>query len=396
MRRKKPSAAENGVLTWNIYGHEFAIKTTQDNFMDDSLIYEETRSVFPYLAQVTYDICPISILTSKLALNSELKDLQHEMVKWKIEHYDEEIKYFRVSLTLPTKDRYIGEGCSLYLAQRNAAYNCLTKHPVLSIGEDGIDRHNYWSELQQRVKNCVCDLKSEIISGVADCKKTMYCRVRLSCFQNGEKLFETTATGISKLHADRRAAKKIIEEPKYGAKMPGQVLSERNIKFSYNLEVKKDGAIIQKCVLVYKPDPEQDEQEYPAEGLNVKHAKAKAAYNLIVATFGPDQSKKQEREITSIKQVKPYNRNKKLDPKLPPIALERGDKSIEVMPDLNEESRLKYLAMIERNAKHVERMKERKIAKSVEQMKEEDVEMKTEVNDVEMKTEVEDDLTIIE
>ena len=32
----------------------------------------------------------------------------------------------------------------------------------------------------------------------------------------------------------------------------------------------------------------------------------------------------------------------------------------------------------------------------VEQMKEEDVEMKTEVNDVEMKTEVEDDLTIIE
>ena len=62
--------------------------------------------------------------------------------------------------------------------------------------------------------------------------------------------------------------------------------------------------------------------------------------------------------------MKPYNRNKKLDPKLPPIALERGDKSIEVMPDLNEESRLKYLAMIERNAKHVERMKERKIAKS--------------------------------
>lgn len=57
--------------------------------------------------------------------------------------------------------------------------------------------------------------------------------------------------------------------------------------------MKKDGAIIQKCVLVYKPDPEQDEQEYPAEGLNVKHAKAKAAYNLIVATFGPDQSKKQ-------------------------------------------------------------------------------------------------------
>jgi hypothetical protein len=52
LAQKKPSAAENGVLTWNIYGHEFAIKTTQDNFMDDSLIYEETRSVFPYLAQV--------------------------------------------------------------------------------------------------------------------------------------------------------------------------------------------------------------------------------------------------------------------------------------------------------------------------------------------------------
>jgi len=106
----------------------------------------------------------------------------------------------------------------------------------------------------------------------------MYCRVRLTCYQDGEKLFESTATGISKLHADRRAAKKIMEEPTYGAKQTGKVIAERNIKLTYVMETKQAGKIIQKCILKYKPGVDQPEQEYPAEGLNVKHAKAKAAY----------------------------------------------------------------------------------------------------------------------
>lgn len=135
-------------------------------------------------------------------------------------------------------------------------------------------------------------MKSEIISGVGDCPQTMYCRVRLTCYQNNEKLFESTATGISKLHADRRAAKKILEEPTYGAKLPGHVISERNINISYIMEIKDAGQIIQKCLLKYQPK-DQPEQEYPAEGLNVKHAKAKAGYSFLCATFGPDQSKKQ-------------------------------------------------------------------------------------------------------
>ena len=74
----------------------------------------------------------------------------------------------------------------------------------------------------------------------------MYCRVRLTCHQNQEKLFEATATGISKNHADRRAAKKIIEEPMYGAKHPVKALNERKLNATYMLENKAEGQLIQK------------------------------------------------------------------------------------------------------------------------------------------------------
>ena len=123
----------------------------------------------------------------------------------------------------------------------------------------------------------------------------MYCRVRVTCHQNGEKLFESTATGISKNHADRRAAKKILEEPSYGAKAPNQVIAERkmNNEVTYILEKTVQGQLMQKCLLKYSPGHGHPEQEYPAEGISVKLAKAKAAYSFLCATFGPDQSKKQ-------------------------------------------------------------------------------------------------------
>ena len=114
--------------------------------MNDSLIWDEIKSNFPYLT-LTYDKCPVSILNSKLGLNQALKELGSEIVSWAVERFDKEINYHRVSLTLPSGDRYIGEGCSPALAQKAAAYKCLTDHPVLSIGDDGIDRRNYWSEL---------------------------------------------------------------------------------------------------------------------------------------------------------------------------------------------------------------------------------------------------------
>ena len=85
----------------------------------------------------------------------------------------------------------------------------------------------------------------------------------------------------------------------------------------------------------FSPGEGHPEQEYPAEGLNAKHAKAKAAYALLSSTFGPDQSKKQVREITSIKQIKPHNRRKELDPEFPPHVLERGNRNPEELPDLN-------------------------------------------------------------
>ena len=146
--QKKPSVADNGLITWSFYGRESVLKATDDSAMNDSLIWEEVRSTFPFLT-LTYDACPISILASKLSLNNSLKEMRHAMMTWNIERYDEEIKYFRVSLTLPSRDRYLGEGCSVYLAQKNAAHNCLKNHPVLSMGDDGIDRRNYWNELQQ-------------------------------------------------------------------------------------------------------------------------------------------------------------------------------------------------------------------------------------------------------
>ena len=87
--------------------------------MNDSLIFEEIKSNFPYLA-ITYDKCPVSILNSKLALNNALKELGSEIVTWGVERLDKEINYCRVSLTLPSQDRYIGEGTNLSLAQKGA------------------------------------------------------------------------------------------------------------------------------------------------------------------------------------------------------------------------------------------------------------------------------------
>ena len=61
------------------------------------------------------------------------------------------------------------------------------------------------------------------------------------------------------------------------------------------------------------------------------------------------------REITSIKQIKPHNRNKELDPDFPPLVLERGNRNPEDLPDLNLEAKKKYEAMIERNAKFAQK-----------------------------------------
>ena len=65
--------------------------------------------------------------------------------------------------------------------------------------------------LISRVSSKGGEVKTKVESGDPDCPVTMYCRVRVSVFQNGVKLTESTATGISKIHAESRAAFKIIE-----------------------------------------------------------------------------------------------------------------------------------------------------------------------------------------
>ena len=75
--------------------------------------------------------------------------------------------------------------------------------------------------------------------------------------------------------------------------------------------------IMQKCLLQFKSAHDAAEQEFYAEGLTAKLAKTKAVEKLLKQTFGPDMSKKHDREITSIKAIKPFNRNGDQDPPLP-------------------------------------------------------------------------------
>ena len=65
--------------------------------------------------------------------------------------------------------------------------------------------------LTDRVSQRGGTVTTTVESGDPDCPVTMYCRVRVSVEQNGVKLTEATATGISKGHAESRAAFKIVE-----------------------------------------------------------------------------------------------------------------------------------------------------------------------------------------
>ena len=81
-------------------------------------------------------------------------------------------------------------------------------------------------------------------------------------------------------------------------------------------------------ILQYWPTKNKDDSpyEFTAEGLSVKLAKGKAIEKFLKQTFGPDLSKKKEREITSIRMIKPVNRDGCDDPPLPPSARSRGDR----------------------------------------------------------------------
>lgn len=61
---------------------------------------------------------------------------------------------------------------------------------------------------------------------------------------------------------------------------------------------------MQKCSLEYRPVKDAEPQVFKAEGLNLRLAKTKAMEKLMRQTFGPDQSRKPEREVTSIKMIK--------------------------------------------------------------------------------------------
>ena len=88
----------HNLIVFNIFNcYNFNLKkATDDNSMNDSLIFEEIKSNFPYLT-ISYDKCPVSILNSKLALNNALKELGSEIVSWGVERLDKEINYCRVS-----------------------------------------------------------------------------------------------------------------------------------------------------------------------------------------------------------------------------------------------------------------------------------------------------------
>jgi len=88
---------------------------------------------------------------------------------------------------------------------------------------------------------------------------------------------------------------------------------------------------------MYAP-PEHKLQIYEGEGITENLAKAKVAKAFLTATFGPDRSFCHEREVTSIRQIKPMNRNGENDPDLPPICRERGNRLPEEPVDLNVEA----------------------------------------------------------
>lgn len=92
---------------------------------------------------------------------------------------------------------------------------------------------------------------------------------------------------------------------------------------------------------MYAP-PEHKLQVYQGEGITEKLAKAKVTKAFLTATFGPDRSVCQEREVTSIRQIKPMNRNGEDDPELPPICRERGNRLPEEPVDLNAEAQKRY------------------------------------------------------
>lgn len=332
---KRPTTDESKMITWKIHGRSFQIKATDDRNQDDEMMLEEIKSEYPYLL-LDYEPNPMKHLNGKLRLNQKLKEMDTGMIDWKIEHYDDEIRFFRVSLTLPSKDRFVGDGSNLIRAQRNAAYNCMRTHPVLSVGAESQDTKNYWNDLTLKIGSSG-ELKSEVISGDPDCPITMYCRVRVTCLEKGDKLCEATATGISKAHADCRAAMKIVEEPTYEGKSCLTVLAERKVSYRFEAD-ESSGSVLKKVVLKYLPG-ENGDQSYHGEGLSERLARAKAAYSFLCATFGPDRHKQQVREVTSIKQIKPYNRNGEDDPELPPLSRERGNQLPENPPNLNEQWR---------------------------------------------------------
>ena len=104
------------------------------------------------------------------------------MYKWNIEFIDQKTKvlqndvtfykqfqYYRVSLTLPCEDRFIGEGSTLLTAQKNAALNCLSLHPVLRLGEHSVTSVDYLTKFTTLIEKLPADYKFDIISGQADC-----------------------------------------------------------------------------------------------------------------------------------------------------------------------------------------------------------------------------------
>ena len=136
--------------------------------------------------------------------------------------------------------------------------------------------------------------------------KTLYCRVRLTCTaqKSGQKVFESTAAGISFKHACNRAAQKIVEEPSYGAKSILEYIQAKKLDVKFINEIRKPEEVMQRCSLEYRPTKDGEPQVFLAEGLNLRLAKTKAMEKLMRQTFGPDQSRKPEREVTSIKMIK--------------------------------------------------------------------------------------------
>ena len=133
-----------------------------------------------------------------------------------------------------------------------------------------------------------------------------------------------------------------MEEPTYGNKPVLNIIHDRGLHVQFLLEQRKENEVMQKCLMKvrilrmtdiewyiqYWPTKNKDDSpyEFTAEGLSVKLAKGKAIEKFLKQTFGPDLSKKKEREITSIRMIKPVNRDGNDDPPLPPSARSRGDK----------------------------------------------------------------------